>query len=537
MTALAPDDERDRRWVTFVAAAGVLMGALLLWLGRGRTFFYDEWDWLQERSTGGLHTLLERHNEHVSVVPVALYRLLFETVGFAHTWPYRLLVVLAHLGCAAALFALVRRRAGAAWAGVAALLLLGLGQAWDDLLWGFQVGFLGSVLGGLVAWWALDREDGRGDVIACIALLVASLSSSLGVPIALGVLAELALRRRWTALWVPGVGLVAYAAWYLGYGESSITGDGLLHAPQWALDAAAAAAGSLFGRGLDWGRPLLVAGGVALVWVIVRRGVSPRLAGLLVAGVAFWVLTGAARSVGAAAQPADTSRYLYLGAVLVLLVAAEGLRGRVLPRRAWGVAAVVVVIAVAQGMTKLSDGAASLRANSATVKAQLAAAEIVRPLLRVDFQPAPELAPQIRAGRLVNAIRASGSDPVGDPAAVLDDADAGDRAKADAVLAAMDLRLAPASSGAPNACQVVRTADGGAGAAVLQPAPGGIVVRAGAAPVQVALRRYAPGFPAAPFTEVPARAGLVVRLAQDASRRPWHMRLTSAATFRACGAG
>src|SRR4051812_1560215 len=318
----ADRDEPARAATILVIVAAIGCAALLLYLGRDRTFFFDEWNWVQDRSFGGVKTLLEPHNEHVSIFPGAIYRGLLEVFGLSHGWPFRLPGIVAHLACCGFLFVLVRRRAGAAWAAVAAILLLFLGQAWEDLLWGFQVGFLLSVLGGLVAWWALDRGDRTGDIVACAALCVGALSSSLGVPIAVGVGAELLVSRRRGALWIPIVPLALYGLWYLGYGKSAITADGIYHAPGWAVDAAAAASGSLFGRGLDYGRPLLFVALALVVFGVLRRGVSPRLAGVLVAGAAFWLLTGAARSAGATPTQPESSRYLYLGAVVLLLAGA-----------------------------------------------------------------------------------------------------------------------------------------------------------------------------------------------------------------------
>src|SRR2546426_3183670 len=65
-----------------VAALAVAMAAAaggLWWLGRGTTFFFDEWNFVTLRSRGGLDTLLQSHNGHLYAVPAVLYRLLFAT--------------------------------------------------------------------------------------------------------------------------------------------------------------------------------------------------------------------------------------------------------------------------------------------------------------------------------------------------------------------------------------------------------------------------------------------------------------------------
>src|SRR5215510_12261748 len=104
------------------AQVAVALGALafLMYAGRGRTFFFDEWDWVQHRSAGGLGTLLRPHNGHLMPLPIALYRLDFELVGFAYAWPFRLVTAAAHVAAAGVLFRLARARVGdAAGAAVA----------------------------------------------------------------------------------------------------------------------------------------------------------------------------------------------------------------------------------------------------------------------------------------------------------------------------------------------------------------------------------------------------------------------------------
>ncbi len=93
-----------------------------------------------------------------------------------------------------------------------------------------------------------------------VCLIVSAGSSSLGIPIMVGVAVELAWLRRWRAGWIVIVPAVLYVVWYLSYGESQITRNGLINAPGFAADLAAAAFGGLIGRGLDWGRPLALLG-------------------------------------------------------------------------------------------------------------------------------------------------------------------------------------------------------------------------------------------------------------------------------------
>ena len=139
------------------------------------------------------------------VAPVIAYKTLFAVAGLGHRWPYFLVLVAMHLLLGLGVYLLVRPRAGAWPAVMAATLILFAGLAWQNMIWAFQIGFVGSVLGGVWAWVALDRGGRRSGLAACLALLFATVSSSLGVPMALGVAAELLVQGRRRAIWVAAV--------------------------------------------------------------------------------------------------------------------------------------------------------------------------------------------------------------------------------------------------------------------------------------------------------------------------------------------
>ena len=119
-----------------VSAALVLAGLMavcaagLLYAGRALTFYYDEWDFVQGRRGWTVDTFLQPHNEHLSLVPVAIFKLLFVTAGLDHYWVYRAVNVGFHLICVALLYVLARRRLGPWLALAAAVPILFLGSAW-----------------------------------------------------------------------------------------------------------------------------------------------------------------------------------------------------------------------------------------------------------------------------------------------------------------------------------------------------------------------------------------------------------------------
>src|SRR5260370_15621984 len=105
------------------------------------------------------------------------------------------------------LFELVRRRAGDLIGLAAGLLLLVLGAGWEDLLWAFQMAWLGSVACGLGALLVLQNP--RRMALAT-GLLSASLAfSGIGVAFAAVAIVQVLLTpaRPRDLLWFVPVGL------------------------------------------------------------------------------------------------------------------------------------------------------------------------------------------------------------------------------------------------------------------------------------------------------------------------------------------
>jgi hypothetical protein len=506
------------------------MGALafLMYAGRGRTFFFDEWDWVQHRAEGGVSTLFRPHNGHLMPLPVAVYRLQFELVGFTYAWPVRLVTAVAHVAAAWVLFRLARARVGATAAACVAAVFLGLGAAWQTLLWGIQLSVTVAVLGGLVAWLALDQDRRSADALACAALVVATASFSVGPLFALAIGVELAAGRRWRSWWVPALPLALFALAYVAYGESGLTAAGARGAPWWALRAAAASAGGLAVLGSAWGWALLAALAAGIVIAVGRGRGTPRLAGLLVAGVLFWTLTGASRSAGIQADVPSASRYIEIGAPILLLLGVELCRGRRLPGW-WRVPAVaVVVLCLWRGGIELLTQGDALRSNSQHVLASLAALELGRGYADADLVPMPDGAPQIRAGDYFRAVDVVGSSPAGDPASRLASLPEPARLRGDAVLASLELHGTPAPV-EETGCRLV------AGEATLDLRPGTarrIVATSEA--VSLAARRFADGFPEAPSLLVAPHGATRVEMLPDDAAPRWHVRVSSATPFHIC---
>jgi hypothetical protein len=512
-----------------------------LWWGRDRTFDVDEWSVVDRRWYGGLDSFLEPHNEHISVYSVAVYRFLFDTFGLDDGWPYRLVVLAMHLACAALIYSLVRRRVGDWGAAFAAIAFLFCGRACENVLHAWQMGVVGPVLAGLIAWWALDRDR---PWLAALGLVLGIGWGSTIVPVIVGVAAEVLWSRRYRLLWVPGIPLALYALWYVGYGISHTRQEGVEGAPGWAVDAAAAAVGGVMGRGLDFGRPLLVLVVVLAVWRLRDAVLTPRLAGVVGAAASYWLLTGALRSPGAEVpQAADQSRYVYVGVAFVLLAAAEVARGWRPGRRGVAALAVLTAFAVAQGIPFLRDRADLFRSGSDRARAELTALHVVRDRIPADYVMIEGLS-DLKAGNYLRAADKYGS--AGLTPGELPGLPAESRYFADKVFIAGDARLAPADRPAAVAA-TPPVVEGPPGAAITT--RGGCIrtevmtdlVAVGQelrieaeVPTTVELRRYGDVFRA--IGDVLPGQPALLTLLPDGVDQPWRVRLTpkEPGPLRAC---
>ncbi len=157
---------------------------------RGTTLWFDEWIWAREYRDNSFDGFVAPHNGHPTLVPVAIYRLLFATVGIDQSAPYRAVGIAGHLLCVALVYVYALRRVGTGLALLAAASILLLGPGWQNIIWGLQIGWLVSIAGGLGALLMLDRRDRIGDVAACALLLLTIAASGPGIAIAAGVLVE-----------------------------------------------------------------------------------------------------------------------------------------------------------------------------------------------------------------------------------------------------------------------------------------------------------------------------------------------------------
>jgi hypothetical protein len=312
----------------FVIAAAVAACAAILWLSRTFNFYFDEWEYILTSPDWTWTTYLQPHNVHPAMLHRLLYIALLSTVGLRSYVPYMAVLLALHAANVILLFEVVRRRAGALVGIASAALLLVLGAGWENLLWAFQIMFVGSVACGLGMLLALDSQRPR--MWLATLLLVASLMfSGIGLffLIAAAVWLGLTQGRRRELVWLAPVA-IALAAWYLAYGRSgstaSLTGN-LQALPLYVVWGLAASVAGVIGQGV-YGPAVLVLAVVAIGFAWRRRPPDGFAIGIAVALLAFYVVIGLSRAqIGY--QQSGAGRYVYEGAIFWLLLLAEAARG------------------------------------------------------------------------------------------------------------------------------------------------------------------------------------------------------------------
>jgi hypothetical protein len=329
-----------------VATIAVIACAAILWLARGFNFYFDEWTVILPADSSWT-VYLQPHNEHPAMLLRLIYALLLSTVGMRSYIPYMAVLLALHATAVVLLFELVRRRAGDLIAIAAAVLLLVMGAAWENLLWAFQIGFVGSVACGLAALLVIGAARPR--MWAAMLLLFGSLTfSGIGLFFLIAAAVWLALTpvRRSELVWLAPVA-VALGVWYLAYGRSGAPPTATTLAGNiavlplyvaWGLGSSVA---GLIGEGGWFGPFLLLLALVALGFSWRRRRPDGFTIGIAAALLAFYLVVGLNRAqIGY--QQSGSGRYVYEGAVFWLLLLADAARD--LPwRGTWRPALVAIV--------------------------------------------------------------------------------------------------------------------------------------------------------------------------------------------------
>jgi len=533
--------------VLCLAAALAAAGATMIALGSHLVLFGDDWVMVFYRQGLSPGVFLNPYNEHLSVTVVAFYKLVLATFGMSSPLPFHIGSTLIYLAAATLLFAYMRSRIGDWLALFATCLVLFLGASAQDLLVTFQICFSGAIAAGLGALLALDRDDRRGDTIACVLLIVAISFSEVGLAFTLGALVHVAISRRSLLgrLYVPVVPLILYVVWWLGWGhkaENHLSFHNAATTPAYVLNAMGTALGALLGItssveqlptavGQEW-VPILVVSAVSLaIWRIRRVGFAPRgVWPVLAIGVTFWTLAGLNYSPGRAP---GNARYLYPSAVFVLLIASELWRGTRVRGWAVPVAATVTAMAVAANLVFLSDQYKLFwKPKSEASQADLRALEIAGPVNPFFVKGPDPFYSTIGAGALLSAEQAWGSPAYSDSELAASAESL--RLNADRLLgAAIGLRLKPSRS-ARGPCRTLRASSGGPNNAMTL-GPGRVTMKA-ETKVGVKLGRFSDDLPISAGSLRPGSSASLA-IPMDGSSRPWRLGLVGRGPVTVCQPG
>jgi hypothetical protein len=438
-------------WQLALVALLAATAAFMFYLARGLTFNLDEWIVVTQRRGPDAPSLLEPHNEHLSVLLLSVFLGLVKLGGLDDQPLMMVPLVALQVALGALLFVVARRRVGAGVAvGVAALALVS-GLAYENFLIPGQAGQMASIVAGVAAFAVLDLPPSRrNDVLLAGLMTVALASSGMGIPVLLGVTVELLLsapgRRR---LWVVAAPFGLYLLWYLGYGTNRAGVHELGLTLLWAWTAACHAAGALIGRRqVEPGRDLLVVLLVVLAYRAwkVQPAARIRMAAIATVLVTFYGLTAISRHDIA---PPSSSRYLTVGLVFLLLLLVESARGLRVRRWApWAVLLLAFVALSKDHKVAFREGRGLFLERSQEMRGALGALDLLgRDRVDPRLEVAPNAAPFFEAGPWFDALDALRGDPAY-TAAQLPRAPAVARAFADDTLVrAGGLALGPASDG------------------------------------------------------------------------------------------
>ena len=391
----------------------VLVGGFLTLLScdRGQWFYGDEWAFLGHRGLAGAErSLWAAHNEHWSTVPILIYRALYALYGVRTYVPYIVVLLLLHIAAAHLLWRLLLHigvRPAIATALATVFVLLGAG--YENLMWAFQIGFVGSValgLGGLLlvnhdSPWG--RRDVAGWLVSIIGLMFSGISVTMVAVAGLAVLMRRGWRQAALTVSVPGV---IYLTWFFVTGNKNVgdedrTLDDALRYPEYIWNGLRSALEATVG--FQGAGAVIVLG---LAFYLLRRGgrakgpAAPAFACALGALMLYAIIaTGRA---GMGIETSGVSRYTYL--VIALAVPAIGLAlGELVDQEGLGsagrrvvVCLLLLFVGVHNAGTLVEKSRVEKRLEQRLKARILAAAQLVNsPAVILGGNPEPQYSPDL----------------------------------------------------------------------------------------------------------------------------------------------
>jgi hypothetical protein len=558
-----------------------------LWATRGQTFIADEWAFITAYPGFDLHDMLQPigGGGHLGVFTIILYKSLVE-VGGTGNIPFRITECALLLTCGVLFFALLRPRVGDWIAlGMMALLLV-FGSSDEMVASTIGIAPLLGIACGLGALLCLEGESLRGDVAACLLLVLGIGTFATGLVFAAGI-AVLLLSSNlpgnwrkapdWGRLWVAAVPLGLYAIWWAATPASKhadVTSENVLSAPSSIFDSIAAGLSAISGLSYtptDAGVakiplgpgyaliPVLLAATVLLVRHRKNRGFDRWDIAFAAMPFIYWMAVAAVRGV---LRAPDIPRYQILTFVLLGLLYAQLVRGMRISRAATAIFAVLLGLALIGNLGSMRAASQLYRVNSQENLAELTALSVVRDTVSPGFLVEAPSSPNgalpdmlVPASGVLQLLDNHGtpapsvSELTGEPPYVRTAADK-------LMIRALGAAPRPASPGAAppvgdppsvgpllrasatprGSCVRITPTGGGGAVAVLALRQGDATVSGeGGAPQRLALRRFGDAF--IPLAPIPSGKGQVVPLAADRSTRPWLLEVITTAPATVCSAG
>jgi hypothetical protein len=337
-------DDRSNRVALYVFVALIVVALpLLLYLGHDRWFSFDEWAFLAARDGGDLGELFRPHAVHWSTLPVLWYRAMWNVFGIRTYLPYQVGIVSLHLTAAVLLRIIMRRARVNGWIATAAaslFVLFGTGSA--NIVWGFQVNEVGSLVFGLTHLLLADHDGpvDRRDGFGLLAGLAALMCSGFGVAMVGVVGIATLVRRGWrVALLHTGPLAAAYLLWLAtsawdDYSEQDRAPIGVLvRFVTTGVSHGFDSMGQVAGVGVVFAIVLVV--GLWLAWSPLRGAELRRRlsvpAAMLAGALALFVLAALQRAAASGSDHARQSYYTHLFVAMVLpatAIAADALARR-----------------------------------------------------------------------------------------------------------------------------------------------------------------------------------------------------------------
>lgn len=315
------------RWVHYgTLIAGM---ALLVFIGSKQWFFFDEWDiiWQPEAA----RRFIEGHNGHWSAVPIAVWSAIQHLFGLSSYLPFITVAVIAHLTAAHLMWRLLLRVGSDQWVATAlTTVFIFFGAAAENLLWAFQMGFVGAIAFGLGAMLLAVRPNiGVGSYVAIATLLLlGAATSGTALPLFVGVAWTLLFCHGWrAALFTMVVPSALYGGWYMLFRSASGTDAFKVEGLSEALTGIPSFIGKMFVGGFDASAPvpgfgIVVVTALAAWALYVVRGrhwsrSTAAATGMLISGIVFAGMTAYSR-LALGVDYADESRYIYLAVLTTL---------------------------------------------------------------------------------------------------------------------------------------------------------------------------------------------------------------------------